>query len=683
MKKLYAPFILLLILFFNSQSKSQVIFSEHFSGATLTNGCAHMLSVYTTIKSDTLANNTDSLNAPFDTPAFAADGWALKMINGDTVAVTTAATNPTGYTERWLITPVIYGITADSKLMWQHAGYSPYSRDGGIFYEVRITTDTSSPVLAAPFLASAANLLGNGANVDKEGFNSKCLNLSAYAGLPVRIAYRTKDFGNPPLQWQLLLDDITVVNSPGVIDLANDRLFAEPFSAAGDSLEISAHLSNLNMPVHGFTWHVSIGNFYVDSVVTSDTLATNQKVFFIHHLKIPPAAPGVYEVRSWTSSVHSASQSPDFYPQNDTQVTHIRILAFTANKNVLAEEYTGAWCGDCPQGGYALDTILPQRPWMIPVSIHSGDSMTIDGGKPSTSYYAGGFPSVDVDRVNVLEDPFFWSDLNWNNWGRNADNRHAHSTPASVSIFNQHYDWATRELTVVVGVTFFNDAESDFRLNCWLTENNVTGPPGDTTDNDWNNENYNSNNPATPFFGMGPYLDPSEYQHQHVLTATLSDVWGDEGIIPDTVYAGNTFIHTYRFTLPVQAGDARRWKPLDISAVAFLSTHDDFVHNQTIVNSGSVKVVTGIAAIANDPSLFVYPNPAGENITLDFFSSANASAQIEIYAVDGTLIRSLQNNPVITGQNKIVIDLSGMATGAYFVKIMLPDNSYTCQLMRL
>jgi hypothetical protein len=680
-KKYFSTAFILTLLAF-SEVKAQVIFHEDFSGSTLVNGCAHLPPAYTTLKIDTLVNNNDPLDSPFDDPAYSSDGWAIKMINTDTCAVATAAVTTSGTVERWIITPVIYGVTAQSILMWRDASYSPFRYNPTNSYEVRITADTSLPVLPSQFTASSQNLLqysfGN-----NNGFTSHAANLTAFAGLPVRIAFRQRDTNVPFVVWQLIIDDITIINSPNTINLASDGLFAETFSAAGDSLNIWERFTNEGSAITGYTWHVTIGNFYNDSFAFTNTLNTGGRDFRALRLRLPNIAPGEYVIKTWTSSVTSSSMQPDFYPANDTLTRRIRIIDIPVNRNVLVEETTGAWCGDCPQGGLALMSLAASRPWVIPVSVHTSDSMTTRSSNAIASHYNAGYPSIVLDRLSLFYDPDYWGEYDYNKWPLITDNRHPHAAPASVSIINQNYDWQTRQLTVTVAATFFNDATGPFRMNCFLTENNIVGPANDLSDNHWNNHSYFDTTSASAFFGMGPLLDPSEYQHQHVLDTTLSyGPWGDAGIIPDTVLAGSTFVHTYSITLPVQQGYALRWKPLDISAVAFVSAYDDFPHNQFIVNAASTPIVTDVASIpGNNNFISVYPNPAADEAVVKIILGNGGEVTTELFSIEGKLIFENDHGKLAAGENNLALDLSGLSEGIYLLKVTTADGVTSCKIV--
>lgn len=679
MKKRYSALIALVFLGLSKLS-GQVIYHEDFSGITLVNGAAHLPVGYTSIKTDTFLNNPGPLNFPFDLASYSSDGWAIKMINSDTCAVSTSAVTSSGVVERWIVTPVIYGITSQSKLIWKAGSYAPYRKEGNN-YEVRVTTDTSLPILASQFTPNPNQVFFGSSG--RTGYASRAVSLSAYNGLPIRIAFRIRDFNSPVQSWQFILEEFSIINSTGTVNLALDNLYAEPFSAAGDSLEVSCNFNNAGSAISGYTWHVSIGNFYNDSLVFTNPLNTNGSEFHTIKLQLPLVAPGVYPLKTWISTIVSASMEEDIFHANDTIHSSISIIPVPVIRNVLTEEMTGAWCGNCPEGQLEMEALISQRPWLIPVAVHTGDSMTFASGFAVANYYNAGFPSIDFDRMNMIDDGDYWAENDAARWGWEADKRRLHASPASVGIINQTYDWQTRQISVTVVAAFFNDATGPFRMNCWLTENNVTGPVDDTVYNGWNNNNYYNTDSSSAFFGMGGVLDATEYKHQHVLDTMLSyGPWGDAGIIPDTVLAGSTFVQTYSITLPLQQGNALRWKPLDISAVAFVSVYNDFPHNQFVVNATSAPMTTGI--ISNDESgsfISVYPNPAGKEVTLKILLKTEGDVQAELFNIEGQRIFNNEYTGLMIGENTLRINMSGLADGIYIMKIITPDGVVSCKIV--
>jgi hypothetical protein len=77
--------------------------------------------------------------------------------------------------------------------------------------------------------------------------------------------------------------------------------------------------------------------------------------------------------------------------------------------------------------------------------------------------------------------------------------------------------------------------------------------------------------------------------------------------------------------------------------------------------------VSEIKFSLNNVSL--YPNPAGENTTLNY-SLANASfVNISVYSVDGRCVSKIFNGEQSTGQHNINVNVSSIQTGIYLLEI--------------
>ncbi|MEM7372038.1 MAG: DUF1501 domain-containing protein [Bacteroidota bacterium] len=67
--------------------------------------------------------------------------------------------------------------------------------------------------------------------------------------------------------------------------------------------------------------------------------------------------------------------------------------------------------------------------------------------------------------------------------------------------------------------------------------------------------------------------------------------------------------------------------------------------------------------------LELYPNPASHRATLAFDLERPQTATLSIYTIEGQVVHS-QLHQLMTGYNEIEFDVSRLATGAYFVKLM-------------
>lgn len=85
----------------------------------------------------------------------------------------------------------------------------------------------------------------------------------------------------------------------------------------------------------------------------------------------------------------------------------------------------------------------------------------------------------------------------------------------------------------------------------------------------------------------------------------------------------------------------------------------------TVCRSGEPTAVS-----AN--TIHIYPNPANESVTLDIEEINSNSAMLEIYDINGKLMRQQQLD--INNQQTVSVPVADMANGVYFVRIITPDN---------
>lgn len=83
-----------------------------------------------------------------------------------------------------------------------------------------------------------------------------------------------------------------------------------------------------------------------------------------------------------------------------TTAIPLRVYPFLSVNRPLVEEYTGLWCGYCPRGYVALETmkeLYPDR--FVGIAYHSGDDM---GSGVEFPTYPDGFPAGFINRNYVL-----------------------------------------------------------------------------------------------------------------------------------------------------------------------------------------------------------------------------------------------------------------------------------------
>ncbi len=243
-------------------------------------------------------------------------------------------------------------------------------------------------------------------------------------------------------------------------------------------------------------------------------------------------------------------------------------------RHVYLEEFTGAWCGFCPRGAYAIQKLYETYPGqVVVVSIHNdqnnpvndmmdipqGDSLVADVGFPAAEALQG-FPdgwtarSV-VQGTNWNIDPSQWATGVASQFGVSAtdgvvSSLLAEAPAANVTLDSITYDDATHKVTARVTATFDSALTGDFRLNIMVTEDSVSGSgPG------WDQHNYYSSAgsvgpslPNNPMYNYPPSIPG--FEHMHVFREAVGGIHGVAGIVPNSPVVGTKYSKTFTFTLP-------------------------------------------------------------------------------------------------------------------------------------
>ncbi len=243
-----------------------------------------------------------------------------------------------------------------------------------------------------------------------------------------------------------------------------------------------------------------------------------------------------------------------------------------SNRNVVLEEYTGIYCGYCPDGHrIATELKHANEGRFYAVNIHTGGyaAPQTGSGHPDLRTTAGdqlavpaGIQGYPMGSVNRSTTP--WA-MSRNQWAATANNILSQSSPVNIGVA-ANVDLATRELTVKVEYYYTaNEANPTNNLTVLLTQSEIVG--------------YQANGAAyNPDYVTADGL----YRHQHALRmAITSSVWGDQ--ITQTT-SGTFGEKEYKVTLPESITNI----DLDITnleVVAFISQGQ-----ANIITAGGAKV---------------------------------------------------------------------------------------------
>ena len=95
-----------------------------------------------------------------------------------------------------------------------------------------------------------------------------------------------------------------------------------------------------------------------------------------------------------------------------------------------------------------------------------------------------------------------------------------------------------------------------------------------------------------------------------------------------------------------------------------------FSHNSGIANT-----------IIPQENVSVFPNPARDHFTIGYNLLGENNTNIDLYNMNGVLVKSIQNGMMPQGENKTDANIAGLPTGIYFVRIEAGGESVVKKVM--
>ncbi len=261
-------------------------------------------------------------------------------------------------------------------------------------------------------------------------------------------------------------------------------------------------------------------DFYVNGVLLDSNTFTKDVV-------------GVYNIEAKYSG---------FNATNTLEITYHDGSLVAFKSNVMVEDYTGVWCGNCPRVVEALSLASQQlganNNQLIKVAIHRASSNPTDASYDPYNFDSssfepnGGYPKAFINRKTR------WTPLEYNNLGM----------VVSQTQLNKRLGLKMKKVTEnnmvnleVAGL--FSDNFSQLSLVVYQLENGFI----------YDQVNY------TTFFNGAAIIQ--NFQHDHVLKSILSSQSGDAILNSNT---GNEFSKVYTFPL------SNATNPDNIEFVAFI-----------------------------------------------------------------------------------------------------------------
>lgn len=484
--------------------------------------------------------------------------------------------------DNWMITPLI-SMGTEAYLSWEAYSYDPDYLDG---YEVLISTSGNAISDFTTVLFSV--------DAEEAEWTTHLIDLSAYAGQDVYIAFRH----NSTDMYVLAVDNILVSHLVD-FDISLDSYQLKKYIKPDEIADLTITIGNIGLE----TLNSVELNYQVNDNPVQTVLADNLGLTFgntlitIHDDPISFSEPGKYDLIVWLSNLNGGSDDNN---SNDTIQGQFYVVSSTFEKTVLLEEFTGTWCGWCPDGFLVLEELLETHDNLIGVCLHAGDIMATADTEEVAGAFETFFPGASVDRYMVNSEGVI---LDRGNWESGVIQRSSMAVPVDVD-FIPSYNSVTREIVIDASAQFSQEMTEDFRFNCYVVEDNI-----DEDAADYDQQNYYSQNDNFP---VHPYYDEPEvmtdFVHNHVVREMLGGAWGAKGSIPATVEAGETYTHQFTYSLPVD------FNAEQISLVVVVQEYDEDYTKREIHNAKEHKLNVGSIALFTEDSTLI---DDGETIEVD------------------------------------------------------------------
>lgn len=318
-----------------------------------------------------------------------------------------------------------------------------------------------------------------------------------------------------------------------------------------------------------------------------------------------------------------------------------------SNKNIVLEEYTGIYCGYCPDGHSIANSIAANNPGRcVLINIHTGGYATVAAGEPDLKTTIGnaiaampgmgitGYPAGDVNRTILTGTVMSAGRGSWTSMANTIKNQASFCNVAVEGTV----DAATRVLTYTAQVYYTaNSPVTSNSLTVVLLEDKVLGPQ----------HNY-----GTPtLYNASNYNPDGSYNHNHVLRAGLTA--GNFGITIPVTTAGTTFTTTGTYTIPATYGAAGKTNPCllgNIELAAFVTQSNSLtvtgnygpIHITNIPNADdaalSYLVADAEVCTGNlQPTKFNLSNNGSNNLTSAVISYSATGGSVQTYTYTGNL----------------------------------------------
>lgn len=536
--------------------------------------------------------------------------------------------------DNWLITPLIdLSDLSNATLSWKAWAKSNVSYYESYRVLVSTTGNTKADFVDEPVFEIGA---------EGTSWSERTVDLSAYAGQKVYIAFHNNT-AQGVVGDVLAIDNIKVVGTEQAVEESIElvdktkRLFWEDAQISGSI--IAGEFTNIK----SFTATLKYGDN--EKVETFDNLsvAPGSSYDFTLSEKIPYVEG---ENVNYTLTVNMNEEEAI----SEGEVSFAKDMGF--EKNVVVEEITGTWCGNCVAGIVGFREMMEKYPDnFIGIAVHGPsedmDPMTYDYYVQEMHKFIGdAYPKMYVDR-KIIGTPNSGSlEYEYNN--------EIEVNPLCNIELNAVFDDEEMQSFNVEAKTSmaFSSNFNPIRLTFVLLENKVQG-----NSIRYSQANYYSKDNGTglEMGGFENMPDPVPYsniQYQHVARHIYGNFYGNQETLPDVVELGEVYEYKFQSDIPE---NVLKSKNLEVVALALDTISGEIVNAAKV----AVELPTAIDKIEEGNVLCVM----NDNGSLVLKLQDPADFVVELYSINGILLKN------ISVVDDMYVDLGSLESGLYVVRV--------------
>ena len=310
------------------------------------------------------------------------------------------------------------------------------------------------------------------------------------------------------------------------------------------------------------------------------------------------------------------------------------------NKTVVLEEFTGIYCGYCPDGHKIANTIATSNPnKVILVNIHSGGYAAASGTDPDLRTPHGdainswavvqGYPAGMVQRRAISGELA----VSRSEWSSMSNTVLSEASPVNIAL-DASIDASTREVSVDVEVFYTTPFTSgtNHYVYVGILQDNIEGPQSG----------------GSTFYPEN--IIDGKYQHNHVFRGLINT----GGVSGDQIDASSTGVisKNYTYTIPANIkGVDMELK--DLKFYAFVSEGANSSSNSNIFTGAEVAPV-----VTTDPLPSAQMKSISDDLNIACETNPTITPVVKVYN-SGAEITSIKFEAQVNNETPVTFDWTG------------------------